>query len=68
MALTMVQANDVNKVIGHLTGNPGIPREYALDALARLADAAYKTLHAGHTADSAREHLQHRWADAEDGS
>lgn len=61
MALNIGQAGDVNTVIRHLTGDTSATRGEAIEALARLAEAAYRPLRAGLDSASARKVLEQRW-------
>jgi hypothetical protein len=67
MALNVSEANAVNTLIRHLIGakHPHAlqspTRKHAIDAIAQLADAAYKRLDAGYSGDSVRETLPILW-------
>jgi hypothetical protein len=66
VTLNIGEANAVNDVIGHLIGRrygdrEMVSREKAVDAIALLARAAHKTLHAGYDQIRAHQALTDRW-------
>ncbi|HEY3872845.1 MAG TPA: hypothetical protein VGM10_31095 [Actinocrinis sp.] len=66
MALTVTEANAVNRLIDHLTGHATVidtrvTRRDAIDHLVLLAEHAYKTLSAGYTGADARQTLTEYW-------